>query len=305
MQRNWQRDGNQLDSIPSDTMLKLGAVLSELASILGSDLAAKYMPLVGDLRKVKRFVNAMLLMQIEKSDLGRTDFNKRDLINLMLLHLNYPGAFRRIYAEETDGRYGAFSVRRKYGEQGFENDDKFSELLKNYQGTSGFLLTQLFDAKTLGIENQSNVDEHVLASRACFNQRPFRNLEGYLKLIVRFVTPEPQETFVLYQDAVEKVRSGASVASILTSPDFLLERGEHAHDQFWRVLVNRSYDFTGAVAEDAIATLVDYLPRYSAIANEDQGLRQRSIYSLLRLLDHDTGGGGHRAVVFPTARKMS
>lgn len=122
-------------------------------------------------------------------------------------------------------------------------------------------------------------------SRACFNQGSFRNLEGYLKLIVRFATPEPQETFVLYQEAVERVRKGASIASVLTSPDFRSGRWEHAHDQFWRVLVNQSHDFTRAVAEDAIDTLVDYLPRYSAIANDDRGLRQRSIYSLLRLLD--------------------
>ena len=84
---------------------------------------------------------------------------------------------------------------------------------------------------------------------------------------------------------MERVRKGASIASVLTSPDFRLERGEHAHDQFWRVLVNQSHDFTRAVAEDAIDTLVDYLPRYSAITNDDRGLRQRSIYSLLRLLD--------------------
>jgi hypothetical protein len=83
-------------------------------------LAAKYLPLVGDLRKVKRFVNAMLLMQLERSDLGRTDFNKRDLINLILLHLNYPGLFRCIYAEETEGRCGTFSVRREYEEHGFQ-----------------------------------------------------------------------------------------------------------------------------------------------------------------------------------------
>jgi len=39
------------------------------------------------------------------------------------------------------------------------------------------------------------------------------------------------------------------------------------------------------VAEDAIDTLVDYLPRYSSIENEDRGLRPRSIDSLLPLLD--------------------
>jgi hypothetical protein len=288
LRTDWQRAESQLGSIPSDTMLKLGAVLNELASILDGELAARYLPLVGDLRKVKRFVNAMLLMQLEKSDLGRTDFNKRDLINLILLHLNYPGLFRRIYAEETEGRCGTFSVRREYGEREFKNSAEFPTLVAEVakkQGAAGFLLTQLFEVTTLELGEQSDVDEGVLASRACFNQESFRNLEGYLKLIVRFVTPEPQATFVLYQEAVERVRKGATIDSVLTSPDFRLERGEHAHDQFWRVLVNQSHDFTIAVAEDAIDTIVDYLPRYSVIADDDRGLRQRSIYSLLRLLD--------------------
>lgn len=85
--RGLQGNESQLGAVPSDTMVKLGAVLNELAEILGGKSAAKYLPLIGDLRKVKRFINAILLMQIEKTDLGRTDFNKRDLIHLMLLQL--------------------------------------------------------------------------------------------------------------------------------------------------------------------------------------------------------------------------
>jgi hypothetical protein len=285
LRRDWQRAESKLGSIPSDTMVKLGALLNKLADIIDSDLAAEYLPLVGDLRKVKRFVNAMLLMQIERSNLGRTDFNKRDLINLMLLHLHYPGLFRRIYAEETEGRSGTFSVRRDFGEQEFKNSETFSKLVEEQQGSARFLLKQLFDVGTLELEGTSHLEEAVLRSRACFNHDDLRNLEGYLKLIVRFATPEPQETFVLYQDTVERVREGASIVSVLTTPDFQLERGEHAHDQFWRVLVNQSHDFTSAIAQDAIDTLVDYLPRYSMIENDDRGLRQRSIYSLLRLLD--------------------
>lgn len=282
LRRDWQRAENQLSSIPSDTMVKLGAVLSELADILDGELAAKYLPLVGDLRKVKRFVNAMLLMQMERSDLGRTDFNKRDLINLMLLHLNYPGLFRRIYAEETEGRFGTFSVRREY-EKEFKNADEFAKLVGEQQPEAAkFLLTQLFDVTTLEVGDPGGLDEAVLASRACFNQDSFRNLEKYLKLIVRFVTPEPQETFVLYQTAVERVRNGASITSVLTSTDF---RSERAHDQFWRVLVNRAHDLPSAVADDAIETLLNYLPRYPAIENDDRGLRQRSVYSLLLLLN--------------------
>ncbi|WP_287382937.1 KAP family NTPase, partial [Ralstonia sp.] len=298
LRRDWERAESHMGSVPSDTMVKLGAVLNELADVLDGSLAAKYLPLVGDMRKVKRFVNALLLVQIERTNLGRTDFNKRDLINLMLLHLNYPGLFRRIYAEEAEGRSGAFSVRREHGESEFKNSDEFSKLVAAHQGSAGFLLSELFDVDALELGARTDVEEAIRRSRACFNFDELRNLESYLKLIVRFATPEPEQTFVLYQDAVERVRRGTSIVSVLTSPDFELRRGEHAHDQFWRVLVNQSHDFTNAIAHDAIETLVDYLPRYSAFENDDRGLRQRSIYSLVRLLDRAGWGrtSGRRRV---------
>lgn len=285
LRRDWQREENRLGSIPSDTMLKLGAVLNELAEILDSDLATEYLPLVGDLRKVKRFVNSMLLMQIERSDLGRTDFNKSDLINLILLNLNFPGLFRRIYAEETEGRRGTFSVRREYKDPEYKNTDEFLKVADEYPGAPGFLLRQLFDVNVLKLGNMEGAGEAVLSSRACFNQHSFRNLEGYLKLIVRFATPEPRETFVLYQEAVNSVEAGRSIDLVLSSSDFSMEFGERAHDQFWRVLVNQSYGFSPSVADGAINALIDYLPRYSSIEVADRGLRPRSIYSLLRLLD--------------------
>ena len=301
LQRDWEKSESQLGSVPSDTMLKLGAVLNELAEILSGDLAAKYLPLLGDLRKVKRFINAILLMQIEKTNLGRTDFNKRDLINLMLLHLNYPGLFRRIYAEETEGRSGTFSSRRKYDEPDFKNADSFAEVKEEQPGSARFLLEQLFDVEVLELGDGRNIEESVLRSRACFNKGDTRNLEGFLKLIVRCATPEPQETFVLYQTAVDRVRKGRSIASVLAEAEFTLERAETAHDQFWRVLVNQAHDFTSPTAEDAIETLVQYLPRYSSFDNDDRGLRPRSIYSLLRLLDRAGWGrtAGRRRVNSP------
>lgn len=293
LRRDWERAESQLGSVPSDTMVKLGAVLNELADILEGESAAKYLALVGDLRKLKRFVNATLLMQIEKTNLGRTDFNKRDLINLMLLHLNYPGLFRYIYAEETEGRSGAFSVKRVYGKNSFTNAEDFAEVKNEQKGPSKFLLEQLFDVDVLELGDPGNVEESTLRSRACFNNRDSRNLEGYLKLIVRFATPEPQETFVLYQTAVDRVRKGQSISSVLSTADFALERGEKAHDQFWRILVNQANDLTGVPTEDAIETLVEYMPRYSSVDNDDRGLRLRSVYSLLRLLD---GAGWGRTV---------
>lgn len=301
LQRDWEKSESQLGTVPSDTMLKLGAVLNELAEILSGDLAAKYLPLLGDLRKVKRFINTILLMQIEKTNLGRTDFNKRDLINLMLLHLNYPGLFRRVYAEETEGRSGTFSIRREYDEPDFKNADGFAEIKKEHSGSARFLLEQLFDVEVLDLGDGRNIEESVLRSRACFNKGDTRNLEGFLKLIVRFATPEPQETFVLYQTAVDRVRKGRSIASVLAEAEFALRQAETAHDQFWRVLVNQAHDFTSPTAEDAIETLVEYLPRYSSFDNDDRGLRPRSIYSLLRLLDRAGWGRtvGRRLVNSP------
>jgi hypothetical protein len=285
LRRDWQGAQAQIGSVPSDTMVKLGAVLNELANILDGDTAAKYLPLVGDLRKVKRFINAILLVQIEKTDLGRTDFNRRDLINLMLLHLNYPGLFRRIYAEETERRAGTFSVKREYDDPEFKNAEGFEQVKGEYQGAAKFLLEQLFDVGVLALGDARNLDELVLRSRACFNKGKTRNLESFLKLIVRFATPEPQDTYVLYQTAVDRVLKGQAIASVLSENDFLLEGTEYAHDQFWRVLVNQAHKFTTATAEDAIETLIDFLPRYSSFDNDDRGLRPRSIYSLVRLLD--------------------
>lgn len=301
LQRDWEKSESQLESVPSDTMVKLGAVLNELAEILAGESAAKYLPLIGDLRKVKRFINAILLMQIEKTDLGRTDFNKRDLIHLMLLHLNYPGLFRRIYAEETEGRSGTFSVRRKYDESEFKNADGFEQVKEEHPGSAKFLLEQLFDVGVLKLGDGHNIEESVLRSRACFNKGDTRNLESFLKLIVRFATPEPQETFVLYQAAVDRVRKGRKIASVFAEAEFALEKQETAHDQFWRVLVNHAHDFTSQTAEDAIETLVAYLPCYSSFDNDDRGLRPRSIYSLLRLLDRAGWGrtAGRRRVNSP------
>jgi hypothetical protein len=129
------------------------------------------------------------------------------------------------------------------------------------------------------------VEESIRASRACFNAEPHRNLETYLKLIVRFSTPEPRDTFRLYQDAAAKVIGGAAIETVLSGSEFKLNHGEVSHDQFWRVLASQSYEFKSSVADDSIDTLAKYLPKYSSIDIDGRGLRHRSIYTLIRLLD--------------------
>ena len=287
LRSDWNSDENKYQSIPSETMLKLASILSELANILESEHAPMYMSLIGDMRKIKRFVNAVLMMQIEKTNLADTDFNRRDLINLILLNINYPGIFRYIYAEETENRTGIFSIttKRDSGNEEYTNSEEFTKFIDKIEGPGRFLLDHLFSSRTLGLELAGSTDENIRASRACFNKKPYRNLENYLQLIVRIVIPEPRSTFQLYQNAVAKLIAGAPLVTVLSGSNFDLMHGEIAHDQFWRILVDQSYNLNNVAAADSINTLVKLLPHYSLVNISDRGLRLRSIYNLIRLLD--------------------
>ncbi|QWT46200.1 P-loop NTPase fold protein [Azospira inquinata] len=294
---------NWLDSIQSKMPVRLAGVLNELAKLLDGDKAAEYMPIVGDFRKIKRFVNAMLLMQIDQVDFGEVDFNKTDLINLILLHLNYPGVFRRIYIEETGGRDGVFSLALECLPNKTErkNSEEYDSFLKDLESkkmpAAIFLLRQLFDQSVPKTNQSDRIDEAELSSRACFNSGDHRNLEAYLEFIVRCVKPDPLETFVFYSNAVEKVRGGALVKSILESRDFKAEKCFNIHEKFWQILLDKSRYFTREVAEDAINTLVDYLPRYPVAEKEARvsfhSLRELSVFFLYNLLD--TAGWGRNS----------
>ena len=304
LEQDWNKDENKYLTIPSKSMSKCQSILSELALILKSDQAPSYMPLIGDMRKLKRFVNAVLLMQIEKTDLARTDFNRRDLINLMLLHWNYPGIFRHIYLEETESRSGIFSIKIK-GEAGnlkYVNDERFAEFLTSCTEPDKFLLEQLFRSESLRLGEIRSVDDGVRESRACFNLEHHRSLEKFLKLIVRFTTPEPRATFRFYQDAVAKVIAGEKVETVLSASEFTLDRGEDAHDRFWRTLVSQSSEFKNVAADDSIDTLVKYLPKSSSVDVDGRGLRGASIDNLIRLLDR-AGWGRTRGNRRPNTRE--
>nr|WP_315233568.1 P-loop NTPase fold protein [uncultured Albidiferax sp.] len=287
LETDWYANGARFQTIPADVMFKLREITNEAGKLISGPKAHNYIPLLGDLRKVKRFVNAMLLMNLEKTDLRRSDVHTPDLIHLVLLHLFYPGLFRRIHAEETEGRTGSFSVRRGKGSgtSGLENAPDFDEIVGKAEPSAQFLLKQLFDVATIKFPSYSVSDEGVWRTRACFNFDS-RNLENYLQLIVRFKVPEVTTTFKMYKDLLDEVMEGkGTIAEILERPEFAVRTAEDIHDQFWRILVNNARQLGRKAAEDAITALVACLPRYSMLDQNDRSLRQRSIYSLVLLLD--------------------
>lgn len=273
---------NQFESIPADTMLKLSAIRNEMTEILNSELAPKYLPIVGNIRKIKRFMNATIFMKIQDSKLSNTDFNNRDLINLILLHLHYPGLFRRIYIEETEGLQGTFSLRRDESGKKLINVDEFQTLLEEQDKTAQFLLKQLFEVSTLDHEDISAINQKIQRTRACFNSSNSRNLENYLNLIVLFTKPEIQKTFSFYSAAIKKVLSGTDISEILASSTF---DSIDTHQQFWSMLVSEASQLNEDTARKAINFIIKELPNYPSLSDHGQGLRHRIIYSLILILE--------------------
>lgn len=298
LQTDWKKDASRFPLIPADTMFNLSGVMTTVAGMVAGKDAHHYAPLLGDIRKLKRLVNAMLLMQLDKFDLGRSDFDPKDLVHLVLLHLKYPGIFRKIYAEETEGRSGIFSRKREdeTDKTSLCNEAGFDEFVKTLDDSAKFLVKQLFDVRTLGFSKFNQPNESVRRSRACFNN-PSRNLENYLKLIVRFTAPADVETFRLYREAVAGVIAGKqSIKDILSSDQFALRHGVHVQDEFWRVLVNSSYELQPPQAVEAIDQLINALPTYPSTGVGGRGMRPRSIYTLATLLDrvgYGTPQSGH------------
>ncbi|MFK4134849.1 KAP family NTPase [Pseudomonas luteola] len=71
LRHSFESDGLKLGTVPSDSIIKLSSVLTELADMLDGPLGSAYLPLIGNIRKVKRFVNSLLIIQLERSDLGK------------------------------------------------------------------------------------------------------------------------------------------------------------------------------------------------------------------------------------------
>lgn len=272
---------------PPDAIIQLSKIFDELANLLDGEKAADYLPLVGNMRKVKRLINAVRLMQIEKTNFARTDFNKQDLINLILLHLHYPGIFRQIYSEETHGHSGRFSVKYDHTKRKDINSELINKTIQEEKFDSPtFILKQLFDINTIVWSNYTDgPSEDDYASRACFNRGNIRNLESYLNLIVRVETPEPQSTLILYKDAFEEVKNGTNISSVLEREEFTSDDWEYAHERLWTMIVNKAHLLPERVVEHTIYTLVDYFPKSPLVSSDYRSLREILIYSLITLLD--------------------
>lgn len=285
--------------------LLIAKALGGLIDIYRSDDYHKYLPFIGDIRKIKRLINASLLFEIEKTDFDNNDFDKRDLINLLLIYINYPNIFRKIYDSETHGKRGFFSVLSPFDEnyprengavlsdeKDYKNSNDYIDYVKNLTPGQQFLLDAVFNVKEkLKKTSIDSITPDMRSSYACFNGGGLlegaRNLEEYLNLIVNLSKPQKEKQHKFYVNCKDELLKGVSIADILSRGEFSFSKDEKNHELFWKVVINSLIEFDSAIGEKLIDHVVDIIPTHSLLSCEGVSLGFRSDLTLFltRLLD--------------------
>ncbi len=284
----------------------------------------EYLPFIGDVRKLKRLINTVLLFDLQSTDFRNSDFDKRDLVNLLLIYIHYPSVFRKIYDTETNGGRGFFSLvlphEDGYEREAHERSNSFSDstyknstYYKKYLNRLGensperFLLEQVFsvEVRLKSLEENTHYDnsyaridsvpEDFRTSLACFNGgwTNGRNLETYLNLIVNLSKPIDVGQHRFYTTWRDKIIDGTETLDSAFSDDrFAYKHGEYTRERLWRILVNNARTLKGDLANKIISYLLDTVPEYSLFElgeeNNGTGLRHNLDYFLTRLLN-DSG----------------
>jgi hypothetical protein len=292
------RSNLQMDPHTQD---EIKQAIKELVKIFNSEEFFHYQDFVGDIRKLKRLINTLVLLEIEKTDFENSDFNKEDLIHLLLVYVNYPHIFRKIYNTEANGKDGFFSLvlSIRDGTSRFENSKNYDEYVKELTTNQQFLLGKLFgDGAKDPEDNASRIGEAAIRSRACFNGSggSSRNLERYLNLIVKLSKQDKREGYQFYVNKKNELLQGKTLDEIFGNEEFDFSKGDFSHNELWNVIVNSTNELEPKLASQVVTYLMERLPGYSLLEGEKVGVGSRTglIYSLLKLLD-DAAWGSSQA----------
>lgn len=290
------KDESLLKNLMANPALVSKAV-EGLKDIFASNDFHYYLPFVSDARKLKRLINTILLLEVEKTDFDNYDFDKKDLIHLLLIYINYPNIFRKIYNTETQGKKGFFSVVSQYEDgypdpddhsstkQTYKNSTYYTEYLKMLTENQKFILNKVFQRL-----NDRTCTEEELALYACFNGSMWgggrRNLEAYINLITKLSYSPKIQQYKFYINCKNMILSNKSIQEVLSRKEF--SDAETSHNDLWRVLVNsEKKEFTLEKSEEIIYYALNNLPQYSIlkIDNIVVGLRHDLSFYIAKLLD--------------------
>ncbi len=296
----------ELPHVSPEHVRNAKSAIKALDTIFSSTEYHRYVPFVSDLRKLKKLVNSVLLLDIHKADMLNIDIDPYDLLHLMLINLIYPSVFHKIYATETQGKNGFFSCSTSFqrfvsgrlsAEKYDSNDDtrytnssEYGDYVKELTPSQRLLVEKVFDVNVRLKTAQGEIlDGAAKRSYACFNEgsAETRNLERYLKLIVDTAQPPKESQYKYYANLKKEIVNGAEVKSILTREESSFSNSEDSYEQFWRVLTNSAHEFDHRTGAHVINYLLEHIKDYSTIRFSDitVGLRGSLSYYLVKLLD--------------------
>ncbi|EGD47536.1 KAP P-loop domain protein [Ruminiclostridium papyrosolvens DSM 2782] len=305
------KDSSLAENLSANNELVSKAV-EGLRNIFESKDFHLYISFIGDARKLKRLVNTIVLLGIEQTDFQNCDFDKQDIIHLILIYINYPNVFRKIYNTETQGRKGFFSVVSKNedgypksknsdkdGKNSYENSTYYTEYIKTLSKRQKFLIDKVFSVNQKFIDsstgkplNRETITQEMITSYACFNGTILndrdRNLERYLNLIVNQSNPIKTEQYRFYVNLKDDILSVKTIKDVLNSKEFSFLENEERHERLWRTLVNSLHaQFTPEKAKEVINYAVLNLHKHSLLKIEkiNIGFRSTLVFFIVKLLD--------------------
>jgi hypothetical protein len=277
------------------TIEKISGAIDVLGKIYNSNDYHHYQEILGDVRKLKRLINTLMLFEIPTTDFENSDFDKEDLVHLLLVYINYPNIFRKIYNAEACGKTGFFSLTRtssvSAGGGKYVNSDAYIKFVEALEPNPRFLLSRIFGADIkLKDDDGSIPGEHELQTFACFNGGPYggrRNLERHLNLIVKLSKPGKLDSYKFYLNQLSAIKRGATIDEIFALSDFDATNGEASRNEVWRIIVNASYDLEVGTGQALLRHVLTHLPEYSllSIPKLTLGARDDMVNRIVKLVD--------------------
>lgn len=294
---NFYKVLSENDELNPVTAQRLINAIEGIKDIYKSSNYHLYQKFLNDVRKLKRMVNLIISLDIESTDFANSDLNKSDLIHLLLIYINYPNVFRKIYDTEIGEASGFFSLvsrhdidfpRDQGNQEKYGNSIAYQKYVESLGSDPAFLIDKIFNARERfkGLSNDEP-DEAARHTYACFNGKlGGRNLQAYLNLIANLSKPSKTDQYNFYLHQLTLFRGGKRLQEIFSGDDFA-NNGERQIQEFWRILVNNARLLNPQKATDVIVYLAESLPNHSFIEMEEAkvGLRTNISRYLAILLD--------------------
>lgn len=290
--------------------LHLNKLLNGIEVLFAPESFWRYQPLIGDVRKIKRIANFLQATGSDENIVG-IDYAERDiepihLLRLVLIYINFPAIFQRIYFSETGGARGFFSAVHKFSAEIGNNEDKYTNseqffaYLRTLSDEESFLLHELFCVKCAEGKCKRNEwsdepypkrlldDEEFLRTSPMFNGHlgTNKNLGDYLTIIHDHRLRPKSEYYAFHKNRIQEL-SDKTVEEIFSETnEYNVIYGERPRESFFVASQTKEIPFLSA--NKIISYIVKNLQHYSMLdgfSSIYNGLRGDLIYRLIWILE--------------------